>query len=59
MGPEDGPLASLTGSELWAPVLKVFIMLVEWVYEDSELGAHIRGHGIHISRSIISIYQGP
>ena len=40
MGPQYGPLPSLKGSELWAPILKVFFTIVSrWLYMDSELGA--------------------
>ena len=37
-------LASLKGSELWAPVLKVVCNIsLQWVSKDSELAAHTGG----------------
>ena len=42
MDPQYGPLSSLEGPELWAPVLKVACNGVIMGLKDSELGA-IRG----------------
>ena len=43
MGPLCGPLASLKGFELWAPILKVACNGVTMAYEDSKLEAHTGG----------------
>ena len=60
MGPQHGPLPSLKGSELWAPVLKVVYddLILDPQYKDSASTLDLGRMDISSLRTVSATWQG-